>query len=143
MEDKLPLIQADSQRLQQVLINLIMNALEASTPNQGQVLVKTTYDASRELVICSVTDEGSGIPSEILSQIFDPFFTTKQNSGGTGLGLAISFRIVREHGGHLEAIRNKEKGTTLKFSLPALAKTCSSNENPENVQERQKLQGLQ
>jgi PAS domain S-box len=116
---ELPRILGDSQQLEQVLINLVTNALDAVNSDSGRVLVRTASEENQ--VICEVIDNGSGISAENLRHIFDPFFTTKQESGGTGLGLPISFRLIREHGGQLEVISAPNAGTTMRISLPVHA----------------------
>lgn len=116
----LPLIQGDSQRLEQVIINLVTNALDAS-PDDGAITIRTYVDGN--YIVCEVADAGCGISTENIKHIFDPFFTTKQDIGGTGLGLAISFRLVREHQGQLEAISQPGMGTTMRIYLPVLSAT--------------------
>lgn len=116
--ETLPLIQGDSQRLEQVIVNLVTNALDAS-PEDGTITIKTYAD--NQQLICEVIDQGYGISAENIKHIFDPFFTTKQDIGGTGLGLAISFRLIREHQGQLEAISEPGTGTTMRICLPLLA----------------------
>lgn len=115
---QLPLISGDSQQLEQILINLVTNALDAVDEVHGRVLVRT-YCSDGPKVICDVSDNGCGISEENLRHIFDPFFTTKQERGGTGLGLPISFRLIREHGGQLEVISQPATGTTMRITLPA------------------------
>jgi PAS domain S-box-containing protein len=127
----LPTVLGDSQQLEQVLINLVTNALDAVNSESGRVLVRTASEENQ--VICEVVDNGSGISAENLRHIFDPFFTTKQESGGTGLGLPISFRLIREHGGQLEVISAPNAGTTMRISLPvqSSADKVSPNYTPE------------
>jgi signal transduction histidine kinase len=124
----LPTVLGDSQQLEQVLINLVTNALDAVNSESGRVLVRTASEENQ--VICEVIDNGSGISAENLRHIFDPFFTTKQESGGTGLGLPISFRLIREHGGQLEVISAPNAGTTMRISLPVLATSESVSRSP-------------
>jgi|GEM_PF-1753468 PAS domain S-box-containing protein len=116
LAEDLPEILGDSQRLEQVVVNLVTNALDA-VPEQDARIGVRTYRRG-EFVACDVTDNGCGIAEEHLAHIFDPFFTTKQEHGGTGLGLSISFRLIREHGGQLEAISSQGKGTTMRILLP-------------------------
>lgn len=116
-----PPVQGDAQQLQQVVINLAMNAIDAlASKDSGKVTIRTRLNTERQRVECAVEDNGCGIDEEHLSQIFDPFFTTKQDSGGTGLGLAISFQLLREHGGLLQADSAPGRGTIMSFCLPAL-----------------------
>ncbi len=111
----------DRSRLQQVLMNLLLNALDAIEPG-GTVRVHAglrrngAEDVGR--IFIDVTDDGAGIAEEIRDRIFDPFFTTKKPGRGTGLGLAISYSIVREHGGTLSAESAPGRGTTMRIELP-------------------------
>jgi two-component system sensor histidine kinase HydH len=106
-------IQADSFQLKHALLNLVLNALQA-TPRGGTITIESG-ESGKNLAI-EVHDTGEGIPSEILDRVFEVFFTTRE--GGTGLGLPIAQRIVEEHGGTLEVSSRAGKGTTLKILLP-------------------------
>ena len=118
----LPLIRGNSQRLEQVMINLIQNACQALTDKEKGVRLATYYDGESDHVIVKVEDEGSGIPDEALPRIMDPFFTTRRGKGGTGLGLAVSEKIVREHGGRIDVKSQPGKGSTFKVLLPTSKK---------------------
>jgi signal transduction histidine kinase len=113
----LPPIMADRVQLQQVLMNLMLNSIEAmrgmNTP--GKLTIKSQQDDSGQLLI-SVMDTGVGVPPEKIAQIFNPFFTSKPE--GTGMGLAISRSIMGAHGGRLWAVSNPESGATFHFTLP-------------------------
>jgi two-component system, NtrC family, sensor histidine kinase HydH len=109
----LPLIEVDPEMVKQMLLNLLINAIQA-TPDEGEVLVAA--EAQEGKVFISVRDEGCGIEPEIRDKIFDPFFTTKD--GGTGLGLAVAHQIVEQHGGVLKAAANAGRGTTFFVVLP-------------------------
>jgi signal transduction histidine kinase len=114
----LPLVIADPDLLQQVLLNLCLNAIQAM-PQGGELTLTTgvrRYRTKRSLVDISVADTGAGIPKELMEKIFDPFFTTR--SMGTGLGLPISVQIVRDAGGVITARNNAGGGATLRVSLP-------------------------
>lgn len=115
----LPTVLGDSQQLEQVLVNLVANALDAVAGEGARVVVRTS--STHDQVICEVIDNGCGISADNLRHIFDPFFTTKQEGDGTGLGLPISFRLIREHGGQLEVISQLGAGTTMRFTLPTRA----------------------
>lgn len=108
-----PTVRIDPDQMQQVFINVLSNAIEASPPG-GRVVVRERSLPPWSVI--EVIDEGPGIPMEDLTRVFEPFFTTKEK--GTGLGLAISSRIVAAHGGRLEAVRNDRAGTTLRIRLP-------------------------
>ncbi|HEX9818852.1 MAG TPA: ATP-binding protein [Methylomirabilota bacterium] len=117
---ELPAMLADGSQLQQVLINLVVNALEA-TPARGRVTVRAerlTRDGAAGVGI-SVADTGSGIAPEHVPRLFEPFFTTKPRGQGTGLGLAISREIVRAHGGDIAVETKVDTGTTLTAWIPA------------------------
>ncbi len=114
------LIAADKDRLQQVLLNLLLNALQASGPG-GWIELTTELELGlvehEPLVRLDVRDNGSGIPQDMLPHIFDPFFTTK--SEGTGLGLSVSYNIIAEHKGRLEVHSETGNGTCFSVYLPA------------------------
>jgi PAS domain S-box-containing protein len=116
--EDLPLVQGSIRRLEQVVINLILNGCQALPDPDRGVTVETRHNAARGEVEIVVRDEGCGIPPEVLTHIRDPFFTTKRDSGGTGLGLAVSSRIVEEHGGRLEYESEVGVGTTARLSVP-------------------------
>jgi PAS domain S-box-containing protein len=109
----LPNIMADRVQLQQVFMNLMLNAIEAMTDSGGELTVKSQRQDSQLLL--SVSDTGVGLPTEKMDQIFSVFFTTKPQ--GSGMGLAISRSIVESHGGHLWATANDGRGATFHFTL--------------------------
>jgi two-component system, NtrC family, sensor histidine kinase HydH len=113
----IPEVQCDPEQLKQVLLNLVINAIQASPPG-ASVTVSTEW--SSDFVNIRVQDEGCGVQHEQREQIFEPFFTTKQN--GTGLGLAIASMIVSQHGGALTANQNAERGMTFRVELPCSGK---------------------
>lgn len=115
----LPLVRGSMQRIEQVVINLVLNALQALPDRSSCVKVSTFHDAASGTVNIEVKDEGAGMSKEVLERITEPFFTTKLNSGGTGLGLSISYSIVKEHGGTLEFSSEPGKGTAAVIRLPA------------------------
>src|SRR6201993_684443 len=115
---ELPKTAADRVQLQQVFMNLILNAIEAMKETGGLLTVKTQLDENGQLLI-SVSDTGVGLPKEEAEQIFDAFFTTKAQ--GSGMGLSISRSIVESHGGHLWATANNGRGATFHFTLPTAA----------------------
>ena len=108
---------ADRVQLQQVLMNLMLNSIEAmkSMDTPGKLTIKSQQDDGGQLLI-SVMDTGVGVPPEQIEQIFNPFFTSKPE--GTGMGLAISQSIIVSHGGRLWAVSNPESGATFHFTLP-------------------------
>lgn len=116
--DDLPRIQGNAQRLQQVVINLIVNACQALESIKQGIRIKTYYDTDRRTICLLVKDNGKGIEEQHLSRLSDPFFTTKREQGGTGLGLSISSSIVKEHGGYLEFVSIAGQGTSVTLYLP-------------------------
>ncbi len=121
LEPTLPPIYCDAAQIQQALLALMMNAVEAM-PHGGRLRVATSFDETRREGRVEVSDEGSGIPEEIRPHIFEPFFTTKQEGKGVGLGLAIAFGIVRQHGGNIEVVSTAQEGTTFTMILPEQAR---------------------
>jgi len=116
--DNLPLFKGSGQRIEQVIINLILNACQALNDKEQQISVRTLYDDALQHVVFIITDHGVGIKDDDLSKLTDPFFTSKREQGGTGLGLSVSAGIVRDHQGLLDFRSTEGKGTTVKLSLP-------------------------
>jgi polar amino acid transport system substrate-binding protein len=114
----LPRFRGNAQRIEQVVVNLLLNACQALPDPQRRIRVATFHDASRGEVVLTVEDEGVGIPQEHLSRVTDPFFTTKRELGGTGLGLSVSAGIVKEHEGRMAFHSVVGAGTTVTVSLP-------------------------
>jgi len=115
----LPPVYGNAGKLQQVFMNLILNARDAM-PRGGELTLATETENSSVLV--EVTDNGVGIPADHLNKIFDPFFTTKGTSRGTGLGLAVTYGIIREHSGKIEVESTAGKGTTFRLEIPTARK---------------------
>ncbi|HMB27177.1 MAG TPA: ATP-binding protein, partial [Blastocatellia bacterium] len=116
--DELPPAFGDGPKLQQVLMNLILNARDAM-PQGGRLEIST--EADEDSAVIEVHDTGLGIAPEHLSKIYDPFFTTKQIGKGTGLGLAVSYGIIRDHGGHIDVESKLGEGTRFQITLPLAA----------------------
>ncbi|MDT5262052.1 MAG: hypothetical protein QOC61_1056 [Acidobacteriota bacterium] len=120
LSDNLPLVSGDMGQLQQAVIILAENAIDAM-PEGGTLSMRTRREESEEgdYVLIEVSDTGQGIPIEIRERIFDPFFTTKEVGRGTGLGLAVCYGIVTEHGGRIGVESAVGRGSTFRISLPA------------------------
>ena len=116
----LPETSADLHQLQQVFLNLVINAEQAMTAAHGRGVLSIKTQRVRDVLQVVVTDDGPGIPDELISQIFDPFFTTKEVGTGTGLGLSVCYGIIKEHGGELRVESEHGKGTTFTVELPLL-----------------------
>ncbi len=114
----LPRVRGNAPRLEQVVINLILNACQALADREKRVAVGTRREPETGSVILSVEDEGVGIPQEHLARVTEPFFTTRRSSGGTGLGLHIAESIVKEHGGSLRFRSAPGIGTVAEVALP-------------------------
>ncbi|MCI0666305.1 MAG: ATP-binding protein, partial [Acidobacteria bacterium] len=121
LEPSLPLLPLDSDRMQQVILNLLLNARDAigDAAEDGEIVVSTSLNDGE--VKAEITDNGVGIPSENLQRVFDPFFTTKTIGQGTGLGLAVCHSIVTAHGGRISAgdrQGDSEHGTVFTIAFP-------------------------
>jgi signal transduction histidine kinase len=121
----LPMILGDRVQLQQVIINLVMNGIEAmqSVPDRPRELVIRSHPDETHRVLVTVMDSGVGIPAENADRLFNAFFTTK--SGGMGMGLSICRSIIEAHGGRLWDTANVPHGATFQFILPANTDTAS------------------
>ena len=115
-ETAAPHVSADADQLQQVFLNLLLNARDAM-PGGGDLTLRTFYDGAAREVVAEVSDEGEGIAADALPRVFDPFYTTKR--AGAGLGLAVCYGIVTAHGGRIEVESEEGRGTTVRVSLPA------------------------
>ncbi len=118
----IPPFKGNSQHIEQVVINLIINACEALPDKDHAVTVSTAYDQKTNKVVLKVSDQGEGILPEVFNRISDPFFTTKRDMGGTGLGLAISAKIIEDHSGTIYFDSSPGKGTTVAVTVPAIKK---------------------
>ncbi|GAB4299747.1 MAG: hypothetical protein Fur0034_11710 [Desulfuromonadia bacterium] len=107
-----------AQQIEQVLINILLNALESLPSRDRGVTLSAVVDAKRQNAVMTVVDEGVGIPPDHQERIFEPFFTTRLDRGGTGLGLSISRSIVRQHGGTIQIESEPGRGTTVTVTLP-------------------------
>ena len=111
-----PMLLVDADQIQQVFMNILLNAADAMAGNGGTLTIKT--DLKDGITEVSFADTGCGIAKEHLSKLFDPFFTTKETGKGTGLGLAISYGIIQSHGGDIEVESEVGKGSTFRIKLP-------------------------
>lgn len=121
-DSNLPIIKADQGQLQQVFLNLLLNARDAM-PDGGEIFIETRYDALPGEIIIEIRDTGTGISSEHRQHIFDPFFTTKPAGTGTGLGLAVCYGIITAHDGRIEITPNDGRGTCVRVLLPVQLKS--------------------
>jgi two-component system NtrC family sensor kinase len=115
----LPQVSGDINQLQQVLVNLAINAQQAMAGQRGELFVRTRAVGGQVLI--ELQDSGPGISPELQKKIFEPFFTTKEAGQGTGLGLSVSYGIVESHGGRIEVSSSPGQGATFVISLPVAA----------------------
>jgi len=124
--ENIPLIKGHFQKLEQVLINLVLNSSQAITDKtSGKIDVTTQFIKRLKCVVVQVRDNGAGISEELIPKLFDPFFTTRRDIGGSGLGLSISYEIIQEHNGIIGVHSKKGKGSKFILYLPV------KNEKPE------------
>jgi two-component system NtrC family sensor kinase len=115
---ELPLVPCDAAQIEQVLLALIMNAIDAM-PRGGNLWIETCWSGDGDEIEIRVRDDGAGIAPDILPQIFEPFLTTKERGHGVGLGLAISRGIIERHNGRIEVESELGHGTTFTVTLPS------------------------
>ena len=135
LDAQLPAVWADADLIEQVLLNILVNAQHAISGEGGRIIVTTRQlpestraaPAAGPLVEIAISDNGCGIPAENLPRIFDPFFTSKEVGKGTGLGLSVSHGIVAAHGGRIEVQSTEGVGTTFRILLPVLPPAASAN----------------
>lgn len=115
----LPVVQGHFQKLEQVVTNLVVNALHAiPDKNEGKLAITTRYLTDHAAVVIQVEDNGTGMAPEILDRIFEPFFTLRRESGGTGIGLSVSYGLVKEHNGIFGVLSRPGKGSRFAVFLP-------------------------
>ena len=120
LEESMPVVYGSEQKIEQVIINLIQNALESLSDSNKVIKMSSHFSTADNKIVIEVEDNGSGMSEEILLRILDPFFTTKRSTGGTGLGLPIANNIVQDHGGSLSFASSVGKGTKATLSLPSI-----------------------
>jgi two-component system NtrC family sensor kinase len=110
----LPSVFADPHQIQQVMLNLIINAEQAmlGANGRGTLIIRTWHDPQKDAVVLEVHDDGPGVPDDVQPRIFDPFFTTKDVGKGTGLGLTVAYAIVQEHNGRITVKSGKTGGAS-------------------------------
>ncbi len=116
LQQDLPTVMGNAQKLQQVILNMLINASQAIDKPRGTLKVTTRFDGKEAQI--RVKDNGKGMDEKTISQIFDPFFTTKRRQGGTGLGLSIAYGIIKEHKGRIGVVSEVGAGTTFCIYLP-------------------------
>ena len=125
IDPAIDLVLADRVQIQQVLVNLLRNAMEAMAETSKKELSVANLQAPGEMIEITVSDTGSGLSEEVISNLFQPFFTTKET--GMGVGLSISRSIIEAHGGQMQAGSNAAGGATFHFTLPAVSREEAAN----------------
>ena len=126
----LPLIKGNFQRLEQVVINLLLNSGQALADQGKRIAIATQYRENADHLLIRVADEGVGIPPQHLDQVLNPFFTTKRDSGGLGLGLSTCSAIIKDHGGQIRFDSRPGEGTTVWVILPVDKELSRSGRKP-------------
>lgn len=134
LENHLAPIYGNSIRLNQVILNIIVNAAQAMD-GRGNLTITSRTRANHDINEVIIHDDGPGIPPEYIEQIFEPFFTTKNTGEGTGLGLSVSYAIVKEHKGSIRATSTPEQGTTFTLRFPAVMENLSGESPGEFIGE--------
>jgi PAS domain S-box-containing protein len=116
--ENIPPARGNTQQIEQVIINLIMNALQSLPDMTSEIWLSTSHNKKSNTVEIKVRDTGVGMSDDVLQQVTEPFFTTRADTGGTGLGLSISYAIIKDHTGSMSFKSEKEKGTTVTITLP-------------------------
>lgn len=119
LHKNIPTFKGNANKIEQVLVNLTMNAADAVQTGEGLVKIKTDFIEDTQEVILSMSDNGIGMDKSLIKNIFDPFFTTKREKGGTGLGLSITYGIVKELNGKIDVDSKVGEGTTFTIRIPA------------------------
>lgn len=132
IDDGLQPVYGDRGQLQQVFLNLVLNAIDAM-PKGGHIFIRALPEEDTGFVTVRVSDTGAGIPSHLVQAIFDPFFTTKATGKGTGLGLSVAKGIVNNHGGDIEVMSNVGAGTTFTVHLPTLPVPASFPQSKDST----------
>ena len=130
LQEELPLVFIDEDKIQGVLVNLVTNAIQSMSPG-GKLSIRTKFTKYSDHIVIEIEDTGAGISPEFLSNIFDPFFSTK-GTQGTGLGLSISYGIIKRHNGKIYAKSNVGVGSTFTIELPIYASKEDTDEWSQN-----------
>jgi two-component system NtrC family sensor kinase len=138
----LPPVFADAHQIQQVLLNLVINAEQAmlSAHGRGSLVIRTWHDSEQDGVSLEVSDDGPGVPGDVKTKIFDPFFTTKEVGKGTGLGLTVAYAIVQEHGGRIR-VESPGVGASFIVELPVSGVTAAPRKAPSPAPSMEAVRG--
>jgi signal transduction histidine kinase len=120
LDHDLPLMEGNLQSIEQIVLNLLLNAVQAIDHDRGRVQVTTGSDKKTGRVFVSVSDNGPGIDSAVLDRMYEPFVTSKQDEGGLGLGLSITKNLTEIHGGEIRCRSQEGEGTTFFVFFPCI-----------------------
>jgi signal transduction histidine kinase/CheY-like chemotaxis protein len=120
--DDLPLMQGNLQSIEQIILNIIINAIQAIDHENGIIRIRSGFQKRNGRILVAISDNGCGISAAVADKLFLPFVTDKQKEGGTGLGLSVTYGLVQAHGGDIFFETRKGKGTTFTISMPTLRK---------------------
>ena len=121
LTEDLPLISANLQNIEQIIVNILINAVQAIDHSQGKIRIETGIRAADGRLHLSIADNGRGVNPALVERLFDPFVTDKQTQGGTGLGLSVSYNLVKSHGGDIDFESRPRKGTIFHIDFPTPA----------------------
>jgi len=122
LEENLPGLQGNLQNIEQIVLNLALNAVQAIDHDKGEIKIATRYNKKKGEVLVSVSDNGRGISPSVRDRVFDPFVTDRQAEGGTGLGLSVTYSLVKGHSGDVSFLSQEGKGTTFTVAFPTEVK---------------------
>jgi signal transduction histidine kinase/ActR/RegA family two-component response regulator len=122
LDEQLPLMEGNLQSIEQIMLNIIINAIQAIDHKNGIIRIRTGFQIKNGRILIAVSDNGRGISPAVADKLFLPFVTDKQAEGGTGLGLSVTYGLVQAHGGEITFETHKGKGTTFTISMPTLLK---------------------
>jgi CheY-like chemotaxis protein/two-component sensor histidine kinase len=122
LSDDLPLIQGNLQSIEQIILNIVINAIQAIDHEKGFIRIRSVFQKRNGRILVTISDNGRGISAAVADKLFLPFVTDKHEEGGTGLGLSVTYGLVQAHGGDIFFETRREKGTTFTISMPILLK---------------------
>jgi CheY-like chemotaxis protein len=122
LSDDLPLMLGNLQSIEQIILNIIINAIQAIDHEKGIIRIRSGFQKKNGRILVAISDNGCGISATVADKLFLPFVTDKQEEGGTGLGLSVTYGLVQAHGGDIFFETRRGKGTTFTISMPTLLK---------------------
>jgi hypothetical protein len=126
LEPQLRGLKGNPAELEQVILNLILNALDAVDPNEGEIVLRT-LNADGDRIVLEVSDNGRGIEADHMQKLFEPFFTTKPVGQGIGIGLSTCYHIIQAHGGDIAVVGKPGQGAVFTVTLPQISKKATAS----------------